>query len=94
MTKRSARKVEVYGQVRPARLLGGSAKAEIQVKAGGSFRKVATATGNARGIFVRTISRAGAASSKWRLVWTDPLSGMRHVSRTATAGKAIVYYRN
>jgi hypothetical protein len=94
VTRRSARRVEVYGQVRPARLLSESAQAEIQVRSGGSFRTVATATGNARGIFVRTLPRPGAASAKWRLVWADPLTGLRRTSRVAVAGKPIVYYRD
>jgi hypothetical protein len=93
VTKRSSRTVEVYGQVRPSVLPGVSATATIQMRKGGSFQTVGTATGNSRGIFRRNISRAGAAKASWRLVWQDPSTGTLRTSRVAKAGKPLKYYR-
>jgi hypothetical protein len=94
VTKRSSRTVEVYGQVRPSVLPGVSATATIQMrKRGGSFQTVGTATGNARGIFRRNVSRSGAAKATWRLVWQDPSTGSPRTSRIAKAGTPLKYYR-
>jgi hypothetical protein len=40
------------------------------------------------------LTRPGAAGAKWRLVWVDPLTGLRRTSRVASAGRPIVYYRD
>jgi hypothetical protein len=92
VTKRSSRTVEVYGQVRPSVLPGVSARVAIQMRRGGRFTTVATVTGNARGIFRRNVSRTGAASARWRLVWQDPSTGAPRTSRVASAGTPLRYY--
>jgi hypothetical protein len=94
VTRRSARRVEVYGQVRPSTLPGVPARVTIQMRRGGGWRNVGNATGNARGIFRRNLSRPGAARAKWRLVWQSPISGTLETSRVAKAGKPLRYYRN
>ena len=90
VTRRSASSVEVYGQVPPARLLLGGplTRPLVQVsQGGGPFATVATPTTNRRGIFRINVNRAGAASSRWRVLWGS-LS-----SRVATAGRPLRYRR-
>ncbi len=90
VTRRSASSVEVYGQVRPARLLSGGPFTRPLVQAaprGGAFTTVATPTTNRRGIFRINVRRAGAASSRWRILW-GPFD-----SREATAGPPLRYRR-
>ena len=89
VTRRSANSVEVYGQVRPVRLLPGGPFTPpfVQVSQGGGFVTVATPTLNRRGIFRINVNRTGAASARWRLVW-GPFD-----SRVATAGRRLRYLR-
>jgi hypothetical protein len=98
VTRRSANSVEVYGQVRPARLLpaGQLSTLAIQVSdANGPFTTVSTPRTNLRGIFRVNLSRNGASRARWRLVWqvpgivTQPLT-----SRIATAGRRLRYFRD
>ena len=96
VTRRSANSVEVYGQVRPARLLIGGPRTTALVQAargGGAFETVASPRTNVRGIFRINVNRAGAASSRWRILWTSPETGQAFDSRIATAGKPLRYRR-
>ncbi len=87
VTRLSANKVEVYGQVRP----GGSASVQIQVsKGGGAFRAVRTVRTSSRGMFKVNVSRAGAAKLRWRLASSS--GGRLLTSRIAKAGKPLRYY--
>ena len=92
VTRRSANSVEVYGQVRPARLLPGGpfTRPLVQVSQGGAFVTVATPSTNRRGIFRINVNRAGASRSRsrWRIVW-GPFD-----SRVATAGRPLRYRRD
>ena len=90
VTRRSASSVEVYGQVRPARLLASGPFVRPMVQAaqpGGEFVTVATPLTNRRGIFRINLNRAGAADARWRI-----LSGP-FTSRIASAGRALRYRR-
>ncbi len=88
VTRRSANSVEVYGQVRPARLVGGVARPNVQLsQGGGAFATVATPTTNRRGIFRINVNRAGAASARWVITW-GPFA-----SRVARAGRPLRYRR-
>lgn len=96
VTRRSASSVEVYGQVRPARLLPGGPFTRPLVQAsrgGGPFATVATPATNRRGIFRVNVSRAGAASSRWRLLWPVPGTSEVFESRVARAGRPLRYRR-
>ncbi|HYI99354.1 MAG TPA: hypothetical protein VEX36_06730 [Thermoleophilaceae bacterium] len=97
VTRRSARTVEVYGQVRPARQarrMGQFQKPELQFRRGGSFRTVARPSPNSVGIFRLNQSRAGAANGSWRIKWQNPLTGGVSYSRVAKAGQPLRYYRD
>ena len=89
VTRRSASSVEVYGQVRPARLLPGGPLTTplVQVLQGGAFVTVARPTTNRRGIFRITLNRTGAAGARWRILW-GPFT-----SRVASAGRPLRYRR-
>jgi hypothetical protein len=90
VTRRSASSVEVYGQVRPARLLSGGPFVRPLVQAarpGGGFVTVATPLTNRRGIFRINLSRAGAADARWRVLWGS------FTSRIARAGRPLRYRR-
>jgi hypothetical protein len=90
VTRRSASSVEVYGQVRPARLLSGGPFVRPLVQAaqpGGEFVTVATPLTNRRGIFRIDLNRAGAAEARWRVLW-GPFT-----SRIARAGRPLRYRR-
>jgi hypothetical protein len=91
VTRRSSGSVEVYGQARPARLIGGTTQVAIQMRIGGVFTTVRQAGTNSRGIFRVNVSRSGAAAARWRLVWQNPATGQFFFSREATAGKRLVY---
>jgi hypothetical protein len=96
VTKRSASSVEVYGQVRPVRLLlGGPVSiALVQMsQGGGPFQTVASPRTNSRGIFRINVNRSGAAGARWRVLWTSPETGQAFDSRVATAGKPLRYRR-
>ena len=86
VTRRSARAVEVWGQIRP----GGSATVAIQTARRGGFANVATVRTNGRGFFRRTIRRK-ASGSRWRITSTG--AGGLLTSRTAKPGKALKYYK-
>ena len=78
VTRRSANSVEVYGQVRPARLLAAGPQTQIAIQAsanGGAYTTVQEPTTNSRGIFRVNVSRSGAASARWRLVVAEPGDG-------------------
>ncbi len=96
VTRRSSRSVEVYGEVRPHRLLsGGTTQVSIQVSSGGgAFKSVKNQRTNRRGFIKLNISRSGAARARWRLVWQNPTTGQLVTSRVAKAGKKLVYYKN
>jgi hypothetical protein len=89
VTRRSANSVEVYGQVRPARLLPGGPFTTplVQVLQGGTFVTVATPTTTRRGTFRINLNRLGAAGARWRVLW-GPFS-----SRVAGAGRPLRYRR-
>ena len=90
VTRRSSGSVEVYGQVRPARLLPAGPFTRPLVQAaqrGGPFTTVATPLTNRRGIFRINVNRAGASRARWRLMW-GPFA-----SRIATAGRPLRYRR-
>ena len=87
VTRRSSSSVEVYGQVRPARLAP-SIRPVVQVSQGGGFVNVTSPRLNARGIFRITVNRRGASSARWRLVWGP------HASRVARAGSPLRYRRD
>ena len=87
-TRRSARSVEIYGQVRP----GGRGRVTIQARKGGRFRTVKSVRTSGRGFF-RTNVKRKASGSRWRLTAMDPRSGNLLTSRTATPGKALKYYK-
>ena len=96
VTRRSSRRVEFYGEVRPHRILSGGPVARVSIQAaprrGGTFTTVKTQLTNRRGFIRTNISRAGAASSRWRMVWLNPDSGETFISRVAKAGKRLKYY--
>ena len=96
VTRRSSRSVEVYGQVRPSRLLAGGpvTNVAVQVLQNGVFTTVATRLTNRRGIFRTNITRSGAASARWRLSWQNGDTGAFLTSRVARAGKRLKYFRN
>ena len=97
VTRRSASRVEVYGQVRPARLLGAGPFTSVSVQmaqGGGEFQTVATPSTNRRGIFAVNVSRSGASSARWRLSWQNVESGQFFTSRTARAGAPLRFRRN
>lgn len=97
VTRRSSRSVEVYGEVRPHRVLAGGpvTRVAIQVsKNRGPFTTVRNQLTNRRGFIRRTIRRSGASRARWRLVWQNPDSGELVTSRIAKAGRKLAYYRN
>jgi hypothetical protein len=95
VTKRSSKSVEVYGQVRSAKVAPGGSRTtvSIQVKSGGTFKTVRNVRTNSRGIFRVNVSRKGASKAKWRLVWRQPTTGGFLISRIAKAGKKLGYYK-
>ena len=97
VTRRSANSVEVYGEVRPHRLLsaGPATQVAIQVSEnGGAFTTVQNQMTNARGFIKLNIRRSGAANARWRLVWQNPDTGAFLNSRIAKAGKRLVYFKS
>lgn len=91
VTRRSTRRVEVYGQVRPG---GGRKLVRIQILRGGKWKTVRRKRTNERG-YIRTsirLRRLRAPRQNWRLVSTHP-SGELIASRTARAGKPLRYRR-
>ena len=97
VTRRSASSVEVYGEVRPHRLLsaGPVTRVAIQVSdGGGAFTTVKSQPTNARGFFKVNISRSGAARARWRLVWQNVDTAAFINSRIAKAGKKLKYRKD
>jgi hypothetical protein len=97
VTKRSSRRVEVWGQVRPARFartLGSFVKPEVQFSLGGAWKTVGRPSPNSVGIFKINQSRAGAASGRWRIKWQNTIDGGISYSRSAKAAKPFKYYRD
>ena len=97
VTRRSANSVEVYGEVRPHRLLasGPSTKVAIQVSEnGGAFTTVQSQPTNPLGFLRVNLRRTGAARARWRLVWQNVDTGEFVNSRVATAGKKLVYRKD
>ena len=88
VSKLSANKVEVYGQVRP----GGSASVQIQVFKNRAFSRVRSVKTNSRGMFKVNVSRKNAARLTWRLAYSAR-DGLL-TSRVAKAGKKLRYYKN
>ncbi|HEX5908939.1 MAG TPA: carboxypeptidase-like regulatory domain-containing protein, partial [Thermoleophilaceae bacterium] len=86
VTRKSSRRVEVWGQVRPAR---GRVRAAVQVArtATGTFRTIKRVRTNRSGYFRFDLRRAGAARLSYRLSWG------RHHSRIAKPGRKIRYKR-
>ena len=86
VTRRRANRVEVWGQVRPAR---GRVRAVVQVarSAKGPFRTLRRVRTNRAGYFRFEVRRAGASRLSYRLRWK------RHTSRVAKAGRRIKYKR-
>lgn len=97
VTRRSASLVEVYGEVRPHRLLAGGPVTQVAIQVsegGGAFTTVRNQATNSRGFVRVNIRRSGASSARWRLVWQNADTGKFITSRVATAGRKLVYYRN
>jgi hypothetical protein len=97
VTKRSSRRVEVWGQVRPARFartLGGFVNPEIQFTLGGAWKTVSRPSPNSVGIFRVNQNRAGASSGRWRIKWQNTITGGISYSRVAKAAKPFRYYRD
>jgi len=94
VTRRSSGSVEVYGQVRPARLAGGSTTVAVQMRIGGVFTTLTQPRTNSRGIFRVNVNHSGAGSARWRLVWQNAGTGQMLLSREATPGKPLRYYKN
>ena len=86
VTRKSSRRVEVWGQVRPAR---GRVRATVQVArtATGQFRTLKRVRTNRAGYFRFDLRRAGASRLSYRLSWG------RHQSRIAKPGRKIKYKR-
>jgi len=84
VTRLAANRVEVWGQVRPAKR---RARLRVDVVGGGVLRRPLT---TARGFYRFNVTRANAARLRVRAVWTDP-DGVVHRSRVAKAGKPIAY---
>lgn len=98
VTRRSRNSVEVYGQVRPSRLLRGGPVTRVNVlmaKGSGTARQVASPLTNRRGIFRIRVNRRGASSrsTRWRIGWRNGDTGEVLASRVARAGKRLRYYR-
>ena len=97
VTRRSASLVEVYGEVRPHRVLSGGPVTRVAIQVsqnGGAFTTVKSQPTNARGFLKLNIRRSGAARARWRLVWQNVDTAEFVNSRIATAGKALRYYKN
>jgi hypothetical protein len=84
VTRLSGGRVEVWGQVRPAR---GRVRATISTaaSANGPFKRVRTVKTNAAGYFRFDFKKRGAAKLRYRSTWHGD------ASRTATAGRAVRY---
>ena len=89
VSRLSANRVEVYGQVRP----GGSASVQLQVLKNGAFSAVRSVRTSSRGMFKVNVSRKKAARLTWRLAASTP-NGDLVTSRIAKVGKKLRYYRN
>jgi len=89
VTNLAADRVEVWGQVRPAR---GRVTPVVAVSKSsrGPFVRASGARTNASGYYRFVFKRANAAKLRYRATWTSP-SRQRFTSRVATAGKAITY---
>jgi hypothetical protein len=85
VTRRSASSVEVYGQVRPARVMTAAPPTVQASQSGGPFTTVATPTPGARGIF--RITLPGSSTTRWKLVWNG------FESRVASARRPLRYRR-
>jgi hypothetical protein len=97
VTRRSSRLVEVWGQVRPARFartLGGFVNPEVQFTLGGAWKTVVRPSPSSVGIFRLNQRRAGAASGRWRIKWTNTINGGVSYSRVAKAVAPFRYYRD
>ena len=86
VTRRGANRVEVWGQVRPAR---GRARAAVQVarSAKGPFKTLRRVRTNRAGYFRFELRRGRASRLSYRLRWRG------HTSRVAKAGRTIRYKR-
>jgi hypothetical protein len=89
VTRLSANRVEVWGQVRPAE---GRTQARITISSGigQAFAALQAATTNDAGYFRVRVRRPGAARLRYRIEWTSP-SGSTLRSRVARAGRRIRY---
>jgi hypothetical protein len=92
VSRLSAGRVEVWGQVRPA---NGRVPATITISPGGGqpFAAAARVTTNDAGYFRVRMRRRGAARLLYRIEWTSP-SGPVLRSRVARAGRPIRYLRD
>jgi glycosyl hydrolase family 1 len=88
VTKLTATKVEVWGQVRPA--AGRSRVTILAARKGGKARVVGTPRINTAGYFRVRIRRGSAAKLVYRTRWTSPTGEVSH-SRRAKAGRRIKY---
>ena len=98
VTRRSANSVEVYGEVRPHRLLAGGPVTQVAIQVsqngGAVHHGEEPADQRARVHQDSTSRRSGAARARWRLVWQNPDTGEFVNSRIAKAGKKLSYYKN
>ncbi|MGI8845474.1 MAG: hypothetical protein ACR2HC_04760 [Thermoleophilaceae bacterium] len=89
VTRLAGNKVEVWGQVRPAR---GRTTPVVSVAktSKGPFKRASAPRTNASGYFRISFKRRGAAALHYRTTWRNP-AGLTFTSRTATAGRVIRY---
>jgi hypothetical protein len=88
VTRLSADRVEVWGQVRPA---SGRARPTVEIAGGGADDAVVgRPLTNTRGYYRFVVRRRGAASLRYRARWTGP-DGKPLSSRVAAAGRPIKY---
>jgi hypothetical protein len=86
VSRLSANRVEVWGQVRPA---AGRTRAVVEIAGRGAVvRRPAT---NASGFYRFVLRRGGAARLRYRASWTAP-DGETLRSRVASAGRPIKYH--
>lgn len=98
VSRRGGNRVEVWGQVRPARAargMGSFSRPHVQVRLPGrGFRTIARPNPNPAGIFRFNKRGRALLKGRWRIRWQDPLSGGISVSRIARPAKPLRYYRD
>ncbi len=85
----SAREVEVFGQVRPAK--ASTRVALLAGRRGAEPKRIADPLTNRAGYFRIRVKRGGAAALRYRFTWPSPDGETTFASREATAGRPIRY---